>query len=300
MIQRSYKLPLFFAFKDKVSGFCLRHIYCPFRIVKNNPFVNQLGPATLPGILVIVILWLVQWAQYLFPFPMYRWGVLPQNLEGFKGIFFMPFIHDKQDLHHIINNSIAFFFLSTLLVYAYRDVFIKVYLWSWLLCGSLLWFFAEDFGRFHIGISGVIYSLFSFLFISGVIRAYFPLQALSLLVLFLYGSLIWGIFPVNLHISWEGHLAGFIAGGFLAIYFRKSGPIRPKYTYEIEKEMGIEPPDWEREWAEHFAEEQEKESALTGTTIHYDYIPKSQPKHQDDNETSTVPFPKQDNSTHQQ
>ena len=237
--------------------------------MKKNPIVYQLGPSAIPGVLVVGILWLVQWAQHLFPYPLYRWGVLPQNLSGFKGIFFMPFIHDKQDLHHLINNSIAFFFLSTLLVYAYREVFLKVYLWSWLLCGSLLWFFAEDFGRFHIGISGVIYSLFSFLFVSGVLRAYFPLQALSLLVVFLYGSLIWGIFPINQYISWEGHLAGFIAGLILAFAYRKVGPTRPKYTYEIEKEMGIEPPDWEKEWNEAIPENSHSDTPIHTVKIRY-------------------------------
>jgi membrane associated rhomboid family serine protease len=261
--------------------------------VKNNPFVHQLGPAALPGLVVIAVLWLVQWAQHLFSFPMYRWGVLPQTLEGFKGIFFMAFIHDKHDLHHVINNSIAFFFLSTLLVYAYREVFVKVYLWSWFLCGTLLWFFAEDHGSYHIGLSGIIYALFSFLFVSGVLRAYFPLQALSLLVVFLYGSLIWGIFPINQYISWEGHLAGFIAGLILAFAFRKVGPTRPKYAYEIEKEMGIEPPDWEKEWNEENAAQSVEASSSKPITIHYDYLPKNEspPKAENDGLSPLFPRP---------
>lgn len=263
--------------------------------MKKNPIVYQLGPSAIPGVLVVGILWLVQWAQHLFPYPLYRWGVLPQNLSGFKGIFFMPFIHDKQDLHHLINNSIAFFFLSTLLVFAYREVFLKVYLWSWLLCGSLLWFFAEDFGRFHIGISGVIYSLFSFLFVSGILRAYFPLQALSLLVVFLYGSLIWGIFPINQYISWEGHLAGFIAGLILAFAYRKVGPTPPKYTYEIEKEMGIEPPDWEKEWNEAIPENSHSDTPIHTVKIRYDYIPNppTSPGGGTDVSTPQSPEPKQ-------
>ena len=93
--------------------------------------------------------------------------------------------------------------------------------------------------------SGVIYALAGFLFTSGVLRKYLPLQALSLFIIFLYGSMIWGIFPTQPRVSWQGHLSGLIVGIILAIVYRKQGPQRPKYQYEIEKELGIEPPDFE-------------------------------------------------------
>src|SRR5690554_7989514 len=91
--------------------------------------------------------------------------------------------------------------------------------------------------------SGVIYGLFGFLFISGFFKKYLPLQAISLFVAFVYGSMIWGIFPMEQGVSWEGHLSGFLVGSLLAVVFRKKGPVPPKYRYEIEKEMGIEPPE---------------------------------------------------------
>jgi hypothetical protein len=72
-----------------------------------------------------------------------------------------------------------------------------------------------------------------------------PLQALSLFIIFLYGSMIWGVFPTQPRVSWQGHLSGLIVGVILAFIYRKQGPQRPKYQYEIEKELGIEPPDFE-------------------------------------------------------
>ena len=183
----------------------------------------------------------------------------------------MPLIHDKYNLHHIINNSIAFFLLSTLLAYAYRKLFLPVLVLSWVGCGFFLWLFAKNHGAYHIGISGVIYALFSFLFVSGIIRRYFPLQAMSFLVVFLYGSLVWGIFPMDQHISWEGHLSGFVSGIILAVVFRKQGPVRPKYQYEVERELGIEPPDLEGEWLQRMQEQEEKSDPLI---ITYQYIPK--------------------------
>ena len=89
---------------------------------------------------------------------------------------------------------------------------------------------------FHIGASGIIYSLASFLFFSGIIRKNPPLTAISLVVLFLYGSMIWGLFPINKFSSWEGHLSGFITGLVISILFRKDGPKRKKYQWEIDEE----------------------------------------------------------------
>jgi hypothetical protein len=130
---------------------------------------------------------------------------------------------------------------------------------------------------YHIGISGVIYGLFGFLFMSGFLRRYLPLQAISLFVVFVYGSLVWGIFPGEPGISWQGHFLGLMVGVVVAIAFRKQGPQRPKYQYEIEKEMGIPPPDFEGEWlkkVEELQERQKNREEISGEQdfkIIYDY-----------------------------
>ena len=54
--------------------------------------------------------------------------------------------------------------------------------------------------------------------------------------MFLYGSMIWGILPIEKTISWEGHLAGFLAGLLVAVFFKKEGPKRDKYEWELEEE----------------------------------------------------------------
>jgi membrane associated rhomboid family serine protease len=239
--------------------------------VKHEHFDHRIWPYALPGAFILAILWLIQWAQQLFAFPFYKLGVLPQTIEGMKGILIMPFIHDKHDLNHLLNNSLAFFILSTLLTYAYRKLALPVLLVSWLFCGSFLWLFASTHSGYHIGMSGVIYALSSFLFFSGALRRYFPLQALSLLVVFLYGSTVWGMLPLDPRISWEGHLSGFVSGLLLALYFRNTGPQRPKYQYEIEQEMGIEPPDLEGEWLKQMQAMEENKNPLI---INYHFLPK--------------------------
>jgi membrane associated rhomboid family serine protease len=190
----------------------------------------------------------------------------------------MPWIHAHDDYKHLLNNSIPTFLLITLLFYSYKKIALKVFFFSWIYTGLFLWIFAKNNGAYHIGMSGVIYSLATFLFTSGVLRKYLPLQALSLFIVFIYGSLIWGIFPTNSRVSWEGHLMGFVVGIILAFYYRKEGPQRPKYDYEIEKELGIEPPDLEGIYLEQQRIANEQEQALDKDSgeeqrikIFYDY-----------------------------
>jgi uncharacterized membrane-anchored protein YhcB (DUF1043 family) len=118
--------------------------------------------------------------------------------------------------------------------------------------------------------------LAGFLFTSGVLRKFLPLQAISLFVVFLYGSMIWGVFPMQQKVSWEGHLMGLVVGVALAIVYRSHGPQRPKFQYEIEKEMGIEPPDLEAIYHENVRlaqeAEEEKRRIEQGYTIVYHYV----------------------------
>jgi len=83
-----------------------------------------------------------------------------------------------------------------------------------------------------------------FLFFSGIFRNYIPLIALSLIVAFVYGSSFWSIFPfaqyVDVHLSWEGHLAGAVSGIIVAIVFRNQGPQKQEVVWEEEEEKNDE------------------------------------------------------------
>lgn len=181
----------------------------------------------------------------MFDLHLYEFGVKPHTIEGLKGIIFMPLIHDEKHFGHILSNSLPLLVLLSTLIYFYREIALHVFIYIWLGTGVLLWIIAKDTGAYHIGMSGVIYGMFSFLLISGFIKRYLPLQAISLFVAFVYGSIVWGILPIKTGVSWQGHLSGLIMGILLALIYRKKGPQRPKYAYEIEAEMGIDPPDFE-------------------------------------------------------
>jgi len=190
----------------------------------------------IPGLFVF-IMWLVKIIEVLFEIDFSGFGVYPLSLKGLPGIVFSPFIHS--DFNHLFNNSIPFFFLAVALFYFYSEVALKVFIWTFFLTGSLVWLAGRD--AWHIGASGLIYGLASFLFFSGIIRKYFRLIALSLLVVFLYGEMVWGIFPgIYKNISWESHMLGFFAGVALAVWYRREGPQMPVYQWMAEEDEEVE------------------------------------------------------------
>lgn len=194
-------------------------------------------------LLFVLTIWIVFWAELKFGFKLTRWGVYPHRIEGLKGIVLSPLVHGS--LKHLFNNTIPLFVLSSALFYFYRSIRWKVLLLGIVLTGFGTWLFARP--AWHIGASGIIYLLASFLFFKGVFSKIYQLIALSLLVVFLYGSLVWYLFNIDPKISWEGHLSGFIVGFLFALIFRKN-PIE-KLVYEWEK------PDFdpkEDEFLKHF------------------------------------------------
>jgi len=184
----------------------------------------------IPGIFVF-LMWLVKIAEILFEFDLSGYGIFPLSLKGLPGILLSPFIHG--DFRHLFNNSLPLFFLSTALFYFYSEVALKVFSFTFIFTGMLVWIAGRT--TWHIGASGLVYGLASFLFFSGIIRRYFRLMALSLLIVFLYGSMVWGIFPGVYHnISWESHMLGFFSGVVLSIWYKNEGPQRPVYEWEEE------------------------------------------------------------------
>jgi len=173
----------------------------------------------------------------IFNLQLYQFGILPRTATGLIGIFTGPFIHSTDGYSHLFNNSIPIFILTWLLFYNFRDIAPKVFIIVFLGTGILVWLFARQ--NYHIGMSGVIYGLTSFLMLGGFLTKNLRVAAISLLVIFLYGSLIWGIFPVNPQISFEGHFFGFFTGAILAILYRKKLPQPDKFRYEIEEELGL-------------------------------------------------------------
>jgi membrane associated rhomboid family serine protease len=196
----------------------------------------------IPGIFVL-LMWLVKITEVLMEIDLSGYGIYPLTVKGLEGIIFSPFIHG--DFNHLFSNTLPLFFLATALFYFYSEVALKVFIWTYFLTGFLVWVAGRE--AWHIGASGLVYGLASFLFFSGILRRHFRLIALSLLIVFLYGSMVWGIFPgVYKNVSWESHMLGFFSGVLLSLWYRKEGPQQPVYEWmdeESENEISDEHTD---------------------------------------------------------
>lgn len=179
----------------------------------------------------VLVLWIVFWIEGNYNLYLNKYGLYPRTFSGLRGILFSPFIHGG--IKHLFNNSLPLFILLMSLFYFYRKIAFKVLIYGTLLSGLLTWIIARD--AYHIGASGIVYLLFSFVLFSGLIRKYYRLIAVSLIVIFLYGSMIWYILPMKEEISWEGHLSGFIVGFIFALIFWKNGPQPLQYDWEDEE-----------------------------------------------------------------
>ena len=226
-------------------------------------------------------MWLVFFADYSLHLGLYQFGVKPRTLEGIIGVFTSPFIHATEDFSHIITNSVPTLVLGWMLFYHYRTIALRSFLFIYFFTGIMVWILGRD--SYHIGMSGVIYGMTSFLVVSGFLRKNMKVAAVSLVVIFLYGSTVWGIFPTKTGISWEAHAFGLIAGITIAFYYRKSGPQPTKLMYEIEEELGIEP---DVEYWKH--QEDPKKSHQPKIIINYTIVPQ-QPKVEKESSDNSQP-----------
>lgn len=198
--------------------------------------------------LFLCAIWIVFLIEYFNNTSFSKWGVWPRDIKGVPGIITSVFIHGGFD--HIISNSWPLMVLGMLLFFFYKKIAKSAFLWIWLVSGIWLWIGGrnnETYPVYHIGASTLIYGLATFLFFSGIFRRHLSLMVVSALVVFLYGSIMWGIFPLKTEISWEGHLFGSLAGLLVAFNYRKEGPQRKIYEWENESDDDVETPEAEEE-----------------------------------------------------
>lgn len=139
------------------------------------------------------------------------YGIIPRNPIGLRGILFAPFLHGN--FFHLISNTVPFVTLGWLIMLRETRDFIWVSIIAALASGVGTWLIGSP--GVHIGASGVIFGYLGYLLLRGYFERSGLSIAISLFVFAVYGSLVWGVLPTRIGISWEGHLCGFI-GGVLA------------------------------------------------------------------------------------
>ncbi len=177
----------------------------------------------------VLLLWIIQFVQWVIDEDLSVYGILPGQIKGLSGIFTAPLIH--ADFSHLISNSVTLFLLLFGILYFYRSSAVMVFFIIYIMDGLLVWLFARE--SYHIGASGLVYGFAAFLFFSGLFRKDKRSIALSLLIVFLYGGMVWGVLPTDPKISFESHLFGALTGIVCAFLFRKNDP-PPVYEWEVE------------------------------------------------------------------
>ena len=207
--------------------------------MKLSDIKHLLSIAKYP-LLFLVICWVVFLLDKQYNWDIYHYGVSPRKMSGSVGILFSPFIHGNWS--HIINNSLPILILGSLIFYFYESIAWNSVLWIYFISGLWLWIGGRNgdtIPNYHFGASTLIYGFSTFLFFSGVLRKHKPLMVVSALVVLLYGSITWGVFPFDESISWEGHLFGAISGILVAYSYRKEGPQPLPFTWSEIDNVGL-------------------------------------------------------------
>jgi membrane associated rhomboid family serine protease len=189
----------------------------------------------------VALIWLIDILSWALDLELRRFGVRPRTFAGLPGILLAPLLHGGP--YHLVANSLPLLVLGTGILYLYPSSALKVLPAVYLGPGVAVWLFAA--GGNHIGASGLVYGLASHIFVAGVIRRDRRAIAASLLVSFLYGSMVWGVLPIQPGVSWESHLAGGLIGLVMAIALRRLDvPPRKRYSWEDEDQDAKDPSDW--------------------------------------------------------
>ena len=180
----------------------------------------------------VALLWLIQLLNVGFDLELTRLGVRPRELAALPGILLAPLLHGG--FAHLFANTLPLLVLGTVMLYLYPNSAAWVIPAVYLGPGIAVWLFGRD-SSVHIGASGLVYGMLSYIFLAGVIRRDRRAIAASLLVAFLYGYLVWGVLPISAGVSWESHLAAGLVGLALAVGFRRRDqPPHKRYTWEDE------------------------------------------------------------------
>jgi membrane associated rhomboid family serine protease len=186
---------------------------------------------------LVGLLWLILIIDDVLGLGLQRFGLRPRQLQGLTGIFTAPLLHGGAE--HLFSNTLPLIVSLTTILYLYPRAAIRVIPIIWIGSGLMGWMIGRP--SLHFGASGFVYGLLAYVFISGILRLDMRSVAVSVMVWFLYGSMIWGVLPIRPNMSWELHLSGAILGVALAIAYRR-WDVTPVKRYAWEDDDSV--PEW--------------------------------------------------------
>jgi len=186
----------------------------------------------------IAVMWAVFVFEALAGIDLARFGLRPREGAGLLGLATTPLLHAH--LAHIVSNTVPLFIGGVAMLFLYPNSSLKALPLMYVGSAALAWVFGRP--NLHIGASGLVYAILAFVFVSGILKRDLRSVGVSLMVWFLYGSMVWGALPVNPASSWELHASGMIIGVILAFIFRHQDlPPVKSYDWELEEDFDEAP-----------------------------------------------------------
>ncbi len=186
----------------------------------------------------VLLLWSLHVLQVLTGIDLTKFGLRPREGSGLVGVLTTPLLHGN--LGHLLSNSMPLFIGGVAILFLYPNAAFRVLPMLYLGSSALAWTFARP--TIHIGASGLVYGILSFVFVAGILRRDLRSVGASLLISFLYGSMVWGVFPLLPWMSWELHASGCLLGVILAWRYRHWDlPPLKIYDWELEDDEDEEP-----------------------------------------------------------
>lgn len=207
------------------------------KFVYSNKAQSNFSLALRLALAVTGVIWFVWLSDAYLGLELSRYGLRPRDPWGLLGLVTAPLLHSG--FEHVFSNTAPLVISLTAILYLYPNCALRVVPMIWLGSGLLAWLIGRP--SIHIGASGFVYGVLAFVFLSGVLRKDLRSVGVSLMVWFLYGSMVWGVLPIRPGMSWEMHLSGALLGVAMALVYRNWDRV-PVKRYEWEDDDTV--PDW--------------------------------------------------------
>ncbi|MCI4663834.1 MAG: rhomboid family intramembrane serine protease [Neomegalonema sp.] len=176
--------------------------------------IHAAGRGLIRSVVTMSLFVVVLWAVFLINRALggaltQNYGLIPRRTEGLDGILAMPFLHAHSD--HLWRNTVPVFVLGALAILIAPRRALSATLIVVVLGGLLTWIFGREAN--HIGASGLIFGWFGFVVGLGLLERSFLAIIGAFAAIFFYGApTMLGLLPADASVSYEGHIAGLVAG----------------------------------------------------------------------------------------
>ena len=170
-------------------------------------------------------LWVVEGLDQLSGNALDTYGIHARDVDGLPEIFTAPLLHAGWE--HLASNSVPFFALGLLVLLGGAARWVVSTLVSVVSSGLTAWLLTPA-GTVVLGASGLVFGWLTYLLARGLWSRRPAQVALAVVILLVYGGLLWGVLPGAPGISWQAHLGGAVGGVLAAWLLHRRDAGRPR------------------------------------------------------------------------